>query len=395
MRATLRLGSSRSTPKYRFGRSNPVTVSKGSRSPSSRTMSRRTRSVAVAVSAATAGALRQLRYEVADSQIRRTEVLPPLRHAVGLVHCHERDDGLAGEVQKARVGQALGRHVHDLVGPRERTAQHGGLLPGRERGVEVGAAHARVQKRAHLVAHERHQRAHHQREALKHDARHLVAHRLAGARGHDRQRVAARKQRVHHFPLPRAKRVVPETLLERPARQLSPVHESVFPRHSPRPTLRPCPHGRAARRACTAWAHLSRRARAPRGRTGTALFPRPPSYRIARGTGAGWAGAAAVARVGMGTRRAEWPGRGARGTQTKAGNERGAPQGAGREDGRRDASRAATRLRDGREGGNPAPRMVEWTQPTRAAPDGGPARTGRRRASPRGPRERDLAKGRA
>ena len=151
------------------------------------------------------------------------------------------------------------------------------------------------------------------------------------------------------------------------------------------PRAVPAPHGH------TSLAVLVHRADA-RARP---LFPRPPSYRIARGTGAGWAGAAAVARVGMGTRRAEWPGRGARGTQTKAGNERGAPQGAGREDGRRDASRAATRLRDGREGGNPAPRMVEWTQPTRAAPDGGPARTGRRRASPRGPRERDLAKGRA
>ena len=53
--AALCLFSRRMTSKYRFGRSNPVTVTNGSRRPSSVTMSRRTRSVAVAVKAATAG----------------------------------------------------------------------------------------------------------------------------------------------------------------------------------------------------------------------------------------------------------------------------------------------------------------------------------------------------
>ena len=41
--------------------------------------------------------------------------------------------------------------IRDRVGTRQRTAQHGGLLAGRERGVEVGAAHARVEERAEFA----------------------------------------------------------------------------------------------------------------------------------------------------------------------------------------------------------------------------------------------------
>ena len=53
--AALCLFSMRMTSKYKFGRSNPVTLTTGSRNPNSATISRRTRSVAVAVNAATVG----------------------------------------------------------------------------------------------------------------------------------------------------------------------------------------------------------------------------------------------------------------------------------------------------------------------------------------------------
>ena len=152
----------------------------------------------------------QLRDEVADGEVRRTEVLPPLRHAVRLVHSHERDARGSGELEEARIGKALGRHVHDLVGPLRRTAQHGGLLAGRERGVQIRPAHARVDERAHLIAHERHERADHKREAVQHDAGHLIADRLARARGHDRQRVAAAKDGRDHALLPRPEASVSE-----------------------------------------------------------------------------------------------------------------------------------------------------------------------------------------
>ena len=173
------------------------------------------------------GPFRKLTYEVADGQIRRAEVLAPLRNAVRLVHGDERQGRLAGEREEARVGQALGRHVHDLIGARQGAAKHRRLLPRRERGVEVGAAHAGVQQGPHLVAHERHERAHHQRQAVQHDARHLVAHRLARPRGHDRERVAPGQQRFHHALLSRAERVVPKVVLERLARLVQVVHVPV------------------------------------------------------------------------------------------------------------------------------------------------------------------------
>ena len=136
------------------------------------------------------GPLRQLGDEIAHGQIRRAEVLPPLRHAVGLVHRNERDAGLARELDETGIGQALGRNVHDLVRALERAAQHGCLLARRKRGVEVRAPNSRLDKGAHLIAHERHERAYHQGQSAQHDARHLVAHRFSRARRHDCKRVA-------------------------------------------------------------------------------------------------------------------------------------------------------------------------------------------------------------
>ena len=164
------------------------------------------------------GTARQLRDEIADGQIRRAEILAPLGHAVRLVHGDERDGRPLREFEEPRIGQPLRRHIHDLVGAVQRAAQHGGLLPGRERGIEVGAAYAGVQKRAHLVAHQRHERAHYQRQTVHNHAGYLVAHRLARARGHDRQRVATAEDRLDDALLPRPKGLVAEVLLQRLAR---------------------------------------------------------------------------------------------------------------------------------------------------------------------------------
>ena len=68
-----------------------------------------------------------------------------------------------------------------------------------------------------LVGHERHERAHDKGHAFHDDGGHLVAHRLAGAGGHDRQHVATGQQCRDHRLLPRSERVVAET-----ARQHSP-----------------------------------------------------------------------------------------------------------------------------------------------------------------------------
>ena len=69
-----------------------------------------------------------------------------------------------------------------------------------------------------LVGHERHERAHDKGHAFHDDGGHLVAHRLARARGHDRQRVATAEDRLDDALLPRPKGLVAEVLLQRLAR---------------------------------------------------------------------------------------------------------------------------------------------------------------------------------
>lgn len=81
-----------STLKERFARSKPVTTDCGEWSPSISEMSSRTRFVAVAVKAATTGALGQRVDEVGDREIGGPEILAPLGYAVRLI---DRDQGQA------------------------------------------------------------------------------------------------------------------------------------------------------------------------------------------------------------------------------------------------------------------------------------------------------------
>ena len=172
----------------------------------------------------------QLSDELADGEVRGAEVLTPLGHAVGLVHGDQREPRRTGELGEARIGQALGSHVHEVVGALGRPAQHLGLLSGRQRGIQVRPADARFLHGPNLVGHERHERAHDERHALHDDGRHLVAHRLAGTGGHDCQHIATGKERRDHCLLPRTERVVAET-----ARQHSPclLHLLIHERSPP------------------------------------------------------------------------------------------------------------------------------------------------------------------
>ena len=67
------------------------------------------------------GALGQRVDEVGDREIGGPEILAPLGYAVRLI---DRDQGQAqstglgqalGEFDESRIGQTLGRHVHDLI----------------------------------------------------------------------------------------------------------------------------------------------------------------------------------------------------------------------------------------------------------------------------------------
>ena len=78
----------------------------------------------------------------------------------------------------------------------------------------------RREQRAGLVLHKRQQWAHHKGDAGQHERGHLVADRLAGACGHNAERIAAGKDRIHHAVLSRAKRGVAKIGAERVERHL-------------------------------------------------------------------------------------------------------------------------------------------------------------------------------
>ena len=172
------------------------------------------------------GALRQGIDELTNLQVGGTEILAPLAHAVGLVNGHERHAnaavrrGLLRKGQKAWLEQALGRHVHKLVAALARPLEHGVLLGRSKAGVEITGARTRREQRAGLVLHKRQQRTHHKGDAGQHERGYLVANGLAGARGHNTQRIATGKDRIDHAVLSRAKRGVAKIGAERVERRL-------------------------------------------------------------------------------------------------------------------------------------------------------------------------------
>ena len=181
------------------------------------------------------GALGKLLDELRDMQVGGPKILAPLTHAVRLVDRDERKAdaarrcGLLRKGDKARILQALGCHVHDLVAPLARTLEDGVLLTGREHGVEVARPGSHRQQGARLVGHERDERAHHDRETLARKRRHLVADRFAGAGGHHAEGVAAGENRLDHALLPRAERVVAKVSFE--------CRERPLIRHAARPSV--------------------------------------------------------------------------------------------------------------------------------------------------------------
>ena len=172
------------------------------------------------------GALRQGIDKLANLQVSGTEILAPLAHAVGLVNGHERHANAGGtrsllrKGQKTRLEQALGRHIHKLVAALARPLEHGVLLGRSKAGVEIAGSRTRREQRTGLVLHKRQQRTHHKGDAGQHERGHLVANGLAGARGHNTQRIATGKNRIDHAVLPRAKRGVAKIGAERVERHL-------------------------------------------------------------------------------------------------------------------------------------------------------------------------------
>ena len=152
--------------------------------------------------------------ELGDPQVAGAEVLPPLRHAVRLVHRHERDGHALHELLQARRVEPLGGDIEQLAGARGGERERLGLLGGGEGAVEARRRDTRLGEGGDLVLHEGDERRDDDREPRQHAGRHLVDERLARTGGHDAEHVAPGKDPLHELALARAEVVVAEVLLE-------------------------------------------------------------------------------------------------------------------------------------------------------------------------------------
>ena len=130
-------------------------------------------------------------HRFAEAEVRRAEVVTPLRDAVRLVDHEQRDADLRQVIAEPRFAEPLGRDVRDaraiLREPRQRRL----LVARRQRRVEPQHFDVELGELVVLILHQRDQRRHHERHAIELERGQLVAQRLARTGRHDRERVDA------------------------------------------------------------------------------------------------------------------------------------------------------------------------------------------------------------
>ncbi len=149
-----------------------------------------------------------------ELQVVGTEVVPPLRHTVGLVD-REQCDGAAVEELGSRLDpQPLGGEVQQVEFTGDvggfNTPAFGGVL-GR---VEEARTHTHCGERIHLVLHQRDKRRNHHTGALADERGDLVTQRFTAAGGHQNKGVAASDDLLDDLRLGSPKGVVAERFLE-------------------------------------------------------------------------------------------------------------------------------------------------------------------------------------
>ena len=137
-------------------------------------------------------------------EIRRSEIVSPLADAVGFIDDDE-IDRITGRatVRRSRARQLLRRREHEFDGPPPDLARV--RVECRAAGMALltcTASKPSSGQFVELVAHQRDQRRDDHRHARHQHRGHLVAQRLAGAGGHDGERVLLGQHRVDHRLLP-------------------------------------------------------------------------------------------------------------------------------------------------------------------------------------------------
>ncbi len=126
-----------------------------------------------------------------QADIFRTEVVPPLRHAMRFVDRKQSDARAAEQSEAARRQQPLRRDIEQVKIAREQPRLDLGGFVERQRGIQHRRLDAGLEQARDLVAHQRDQRRDHDAAALAQEGRQLIAQRLAAAGRHQHQAIAA------------------------------------------------------------------------------------------------------------------------------------------------------------------------------------------------------------
>ena len=157
--------------------------------------------------------LAELGLQVLQLAVRRPEVMAPLADAVRLIDHHEAQAALGDDRTQGAL-EPLGRDIDEFdLAPAEcfEAAAAFFEVDGR---VEHGRPEAEPQQRVDLVLHQRDQRRDHQHGARQQLRGKLERERLAGARGHHPDAIAAGEHGIDDAPLPGAEVAITEHPLQ-------------------------------------------------------------------------------------------------------------------------------------------------------------------------------------
>ena len=145
-----------------------------------------------------------------DGQVGRTEIMPPLGHAMGLVHDHERRRIASGKTQEIGVPQAFRRCVQKTEPPFLGFVQGPVVCIAPHERIDMDRRDAPGPQVLHLILHQGNKGRNDQGIALQNQARHLEAEGLAASRRQNGQHVPSCQDGRNDFPLPRTEGSVPE-----------------------------------------------------------------------------------------------------------------------------------------------------------------------------------------
>lgn len=152
------------------------------------------------------GKHRDSRLQLTDGshlEIRRAEIVAPLRDTVSLVDSDERDLHLAEMADKDRVSETFRGDVEQFEFAIEGIIENDALFDSIHTRDDAGSLDASVAKILDLIFHQRYERGDHQGKAVGSESRQLIADRLAATSREQCQGVASAEDGIDNLALQR------------------------------------------------------------------------------------------------------------------------------------------------------------------------------------------------